>query len=258
MIFEDVNPVSQFVIGAKTKISFSVMPDELLALPVPVAPEDVEIEVTEAINPDETELTVDALSGPVPAGTPITLTTGTGANARSLTVFTTHSAWTNETVLKVAKVTAKQIQRAMKDPAATEFPTDATGTYVAMLVINGGTSAQKQIQNSNTETRTFSAEGMKFAEGVITGASWSISMDYNVLPLDPGFYRVNFATINALDGAHGWIWFEDPAPVGFDSGNGLNGLCQIENISQTNPADGIITGQSQFLGRGTPTQTSYA
>jgi hypothetical protein len=248
-----------FLIGVKTKIFFTVMPDELLALPEIVPPTDVTFTTDAAIDVGDDEVALSAaLSKPVPAGTPISLTVGAGAAARTLTVFTSEHAKTGDEVLAVVPVTAKQIQRAMKDNAATQFPTAATGTYVAKLLLQGGTSAQKTIENQDTDTQMFASEGLSFRSGVITSANWNISYDFNVLPLDPGYYRLNWSTINGIGGAHGYVWFEDPAPQGYDTGNSVAGLCQSQNINQTNPADGIITGQSQLLGRGTPKFGSYA
>ena len=98
------------------------MPEELLALPNLQAPVDVPIVVGSAIAPLDAALTVTALPGPIPAGTPISLTTGTGATLRTLTVFTAAHAGTNATTILIEPVSALQIQKAMKDPGCDRFP----------------------------------------------------------------------------------------------------------------------------------------
>lgn len=247
-----------FIVGVKTKFYFSVMPDELLAADLIVPPTDVSITVSEVIEADEDELTVSVpLTGPIPAGTPIPLTVGTGAAARTLKVYTAAHARTGDTKLAIVPVTIEQIQRAMKSLTATDFATGSTGSYKAKLLLKGGTQSSKQIQNQNTETKIYQ-EGLAFNTGLITGAGWTVSYTSNVLPLDDGYYRMNYAGVNAIEGVHGYLWLEEPPPIGFSRGSGTAGLVQLENFNTELPADNLVTYTTSFLGRNAPALTPYS
>ncbi|MBD2018663.1 hypothetical protein H6F43_00500 [Leptolyngbya sp. FACHB-36] len=247
-----------FVIGVKTKLFFTVMPEELLVADLIVPPTDVNITVSEVIEADEDELTVSApLTGPIPAGTPIPLTVGTGAAARTLKVYTAAHARIGDTKLEIVPVTINQIQRAMKSASATDFATGSTGTYKAKLRLQGGTTSSKQIQNQNTETKIYQ-DGLAYNTGLITGAGWTVPYTSNLLPLDDGYYRLNYAGVRAIEGIHGYLWLEEPPAVGYTRGNGIAGLVQLENFNTELPSDGIVSFQTQFLGRGEPALTPYS
>jgi hypothetical protein len=236
-------PNLAFVIGVQTKIYFTVMPDELLALPELTAPVDVPITTTGAIVALDPAVDVTALAGPVPAGTPIALQVGTGNTATKLTVYTAAHAKTGDTELAIL-------------PAAGALATAATGTYKAKQLLSGGTTSSRQIQNQNTETDVYQ-EGLAFKSGIVTGASWNISYTANALPLDDGYYRINYAGVNAIAGAHGYIWLEEPKPAGKTKGATTRGLVQLENFNSEFPAAGIVTFTTNFLGRGIPTFEPY-
>ncbi len=233
---------TNFIIGNKTKFFFTVMPDELLALPEVVPPVDVPITVSEAIEIAEVELTVGALTGPIPAGTPIRLTVNGGATpADRLTVYTTQHAKTGDNVLEI-------------EPAQKALTTGAIGTYTAKLLLIGGTTSSKQIQNQNVESKIY-GDKLTYTTGAITSATWMVDYTANVLPSDDGNHRVEYAAVHAVEGVHGYLWLEQPAPVGYAKGKVIEGLVQLENINDTMPADNIVTFTTKFLGRGTPKTT---
>lgn len=85
---------NNFVIGVQTKISFGIMPGESLAADNLTAPPNVLATVNGAVTANAVQITVDALSGPIPAGTPlrfgvatvVDLTAGAAIGAVSLAV----------------------------------------------------------------------------------------------------------------------------------------------------------------------------
>lgn len=233
--------MSNFVIGNKTKIFFSVLPDSLLD--APVAPTDVTITLSAAATLGAISLLVTALSGPVPAGTAIVLTSGSGGSAVKTTVYTTESAKAGATALKV-------------EATSGAIASGATGSYKAMLLLVGGTTSDEQIQANDQEVTVY-GDDLGFSTGIVTKANWSISYSFNVLPSDLGYARLVYAAQNAVKGIHAWVRKEDPAPAGYTTGEIIEGLCQVTDFSKSNPADGIITGKCTFKGRGTPTLSHY-
>jgi len=232
---------NNFVIGNKTKIYFTVMPDSLLD--TPVAPTDVTITTSAAATSGATSLAVTALSGPVPAGTAVVLTSGSGGSAVKTTVYITEHAKTGDTSLAV-------------EATSGAIASGATGQYKALLMLQGGTTSDENIEANDQQVTVYGDE-LGFATGIVTGASWSISYSFNVLPSDLGYFRLAYAAQNAVKGIRGWVRKEDPAPAGYTSGEIIEGLCDVTGFSKSNPADGIITGQCTFTGRGTPTLKHY-
>ena len=231
---------SNFVIGNKTKLYFTVMPGSLLALDTPTKPTDQTITLTAAADVADEELTITALTGPVPAGTAIKLTQSTN----TFIVYTTADAATGATSLPVEALTVA-------------IPSGATGQYKSMLLLQGGTTSDEQIQATDQEVTVY-GDDLGFSTGIVTKASWNISYSFNVLPSDLSYFRLAYAAQNAVKGVRGWIRKEDPAPAGYTSGEIIEGLCDVTDFSKSNPSDGIITGKCTFKGRGTPTLNHYA
>lgn len=230
---------SNFVIGNKTKIYFTVMPESLLALDIPTKPTDVTITTTAAGDAADETLTVTALTGPVPAGTAIRLAETTN----TYTIYTTADAELGATSLPV-------------EALAEAIPIGATGQYKAMLLLQGGTTSDEQIQATDQEVTVY-GDDLGFSTGIVTKASWSISYSFNVLPSDLSYFRLAYAAQNAVKGVRGWIRKEDPAPAGYTSGEVIEGLADVTDFSKSNPSDGIITGKCTFKGRGTPALAHY-
>lgn len=219
-------PALNFVIGNKTAFYFSILPDEILNADEMVAPSNVNITLTAAGVLNATTLAVGALSGPVPAGTAIPLTDGVAPNIDKYVVYTTEHAATGDTSLAVEAL-----------PSA--IPATATGTYVGMLLLVGGTTSDEQIQAKDQEVFVYGDE-LGFSDGIVTGASWSISYTFNVLPSDLGYYRLSWAAQNAVRGFRCWVRKVDPAPAGYTQGESIEGLCDVTDFSKTNPADGTL------------------
>lgn len=232
-----------FVIGNKTKFSFTILPGSLLD--TPVAPTDVTITVDvpgvgSNVAVGSTTLPVTALTNPVPAGTPIPLTSG----ANKYLVYTTDHAKTGDVELKIEATTVA-------------IPDGAQGQYIALLLLVGGTTSDEQIQATDTET-TIYGDDLGFSTGIVTKASASISYSFNVLPSDPGYFRLKYAAVNAVRGMRGWLKKEDPAPSGYTKGESIEGLVDVTDWSTSNPSDGIITGKCSFKFRGAPSIKHYA
>lgn len=235
-----------FVIGNKTKIFFSILPESLLA--APIAPSDVNIVVDvpgtgSNLAVGAKVLPVTALTNPVPTGTPIVLKDGTGVDAPTFLVYTTASAKKGATEIAIEATTVG-------------IPDGATGTYTAMLLLEGGTTSDEQIQAQDTESMVYNDE-LGYSTGQVTKATWMISYSFNVLPSDIGYARLSYAAIHAARGIRGWVRKEDPAPAGYTKGEVIEGLCDVTDFSKSNPSDGIITGKCTFKGRGAPSQKHY-
>lgn len=212
-----------FVIGNQTKFFFSILPASMLDNPA--APTDVTITVdvpgsggSVAVN--ATAIPTVALSNPVPEGTPIPFVAG-GA---TYWAYTTLSAAAGATSLTV-------------EPLLVAIPDGAQGVYTAMLELIGGTTSDEQIQAQDQETMVYGMP-LGYSTGIVTKASWNLSYTFNVLPSDPGYFRLAYAASHAVGGVRGWVRKEDPAPSGYSHGERIEGLCDVTDFSKTNPADG--------------------
>lgn len=212
------NSSSNFVIGNKTKIYFSVMPSQLLDNPV--APSNVNITTTALAAINATTIAVSALSGPVPAGTPIKLTSG----QTSVWVYTTESKAAGAISLAVEALTAA-------------VASGSTGTYTALLELVGGTTSEESIQSTDQEVTVY-GDDLGYSTGIVTRANWQISYTFNVLPSDAGYFRLAYVAQNAVQGVRGWIRKADAPPAGYSTGETIEGLVDVTDFRKTNPADG--------------------
>lgn len=232
-------PSQNFVIGNKTKIRFTVMPDSLIDNPA--APADVTITTSGSASSNATTIPVNALSGPVPAGTPLKFTK---SGQPDVIAYTTASAATGATSLIVEALSGA-------------IATASSATYTALLLLVGGTTSDENIQSNDQEV-TIYGDDLGFSTGRVTAATWQVTYGFNVLPSDPGYFRIAWAARNAVNGALGWLKKEDQAPSGFTNGESISGLVAVTDFSKTAPSDGIITGSVTFKGRGAPTIAHYS
>jgi hypothetical protein len=163
-----------------------------------------------------------------------------------VTVYTTADAASGATAISIEAQTGR-----------TTIASGGFGVHRGLVLLEGGTTSNQQMQSTDTETRVYGTK-LPYSTGTVTGASWQASYTTNVLPTDIGFFRLKYAAVNALDGVRGWVNKMDPVPTGFTQGDAIQGLCDVTDFQQTNPADGIITATCTFKGRGTPTITHAA
>lgn len=142
-------------------------------------------------------------------------------------------------------------------PVAVQIPNGAIALHQGLVLLQGGTSSEESISADDTETQVY-GEGLTYSTGVVTGAGWEVSYEFNVLPTDPGYGRLAYAAQQAIGGVYGWVRKVDPTPAGKTSGETIEGLVQITDFSKSNPAGDIITGSLTFKGRGTPTLAQAA
>jgi hypothetical protein len=301
-----------FVIGNQTQIYFGILPNDSLTAAVVAAPPNVTITTSSVANSGTATIAVSALSGGVPAGTPlafapvVTVTLSSQATAAatslacsalsagipagSLIYFQTGSIIAKTTAVANSAAVSISVEPLSATIASGQVGyyfsatptiayttasanTGATGLVVetlsatiasgsvalhrGLILLIGGTTSEEQIQSNDTETNIYGT-GLNYATGKVTGASWSISYSFNVLPSDPGYFRMAYAATNAISGIRGWVKKVDPAPAGSTTGDTIEGTCDVTDFNKSNPADGIITGQCTFRGRGKPTLSHYA
>jgi hypothetical protein len=228
-----------FLIGNKTKVYFTILPDALYD--EPVEPQDVILTTSAIVTTASTSVAVSALSGPVPRGTPLTFKK---SGSPDVVVFTTASAKTGDTSIEVEETTV-------------EIASDAVANYKALLLLVGGTTADEAIQSNDTETMIFGDE-LNYSTGVVTGASWTISYQCNVLPVNHGYLRLAYAATYAVDGVLGWVKKEDQAPKGYTKGDSISGVVSVLNLNKTNSAESIVTASLELKGRGSPIISRYS
>jgi hypothetical protein len=228
------------------------------------------ITLSAAANPGASSLTVTALSAAIPAGSviyfgfgkrAILVTANAASGATSIQVKPLTKAlanasegyfYANALVTVTTSTHAKTGDISLSIQSLTAaIPNGAIGLHQGLITLQGGTTSSQQIQASDTETTVYGDE-LTYSTGVVTKASWQVSYSYNVLPTDFGYRRVTYAAQNAIGGVRGWVRKEDPTPAGAAAGEIIQGVCDVTDYQKTNPADGIITGQLTFKGRGTP------
>lgn len=232
-----------FVIGNKTKFYFTILPASMLDAPAVPSNVTVTVDVPgvgSEVAANATTIPCTALSNPIPQGTPLQFISG----GVKVWAYTTASAIAGAVSLAVEALSAA-------------IPDGAQATYTAMLELVGGTTSDEQIQGNDTTTTVYGDE-LGFETGVVTKASANISYSFNVLPSDPGYFRLKYAAVHAVQGIRGWVRKEDPAPSGYENGESIEGLVDVTDWSTSNPADNIITGKCTFKFRGAPTIKHYS
>jgi hypothetical protein len=135
-------------------------------------------------------------------------------------------------------------------PAAIEAA--ATATFPLQLLAR--TAANISSGSSDTTTTTFDTDG--YADGLVTGLNYSVSIPGNFLTQDAGWLTC-FSAQNEFDEV--WLKVELPAPP---SGNYTKGFIFEGAATVTtnidDPADGIITAPIDAVFRGKPTITPPA
>ncbi len=139
-------------------------------------------------------------------------------------------------------------------PLDETIPTGAIALHRGLLLLQGGTDAKEDIKTGEESSPMFGQEG-GYESGVATSSKWSISYDAMALPVEPGFYRLSYAAINASDGVYAYVVKEDKAPSGFVNGERFEGICQVMGRSKKNPAKGSVTFSTTFSGREKPIST---
>lgn len=132
------------------------------------------------------------------------------------------------------------------DPAAPAPPATLTPLV-------GGTSADENIGANNTESVTFGDE-TGYSNGLVTSQTWSISYQFNILPGDPGYSALAKAAASATTSTL-WVRKEDSSSPGVTTPRRIEGIVSITDWSTTSPADGIVSGNTTFTGRGAPVIT---
>lgn len=245
-----------------------------IGTPLKFAPVTV-ITLTAASAVGDTTLDVDALTRALPAGAKIVfpgvtakLTAGAAIGATSLQVraltaaltsgatgnytdpkgklaYTTAHALTGDTAISVA-------------PLKEAIPNATVCAHQGLLLLQGGKTSDEQINNKDTQSIVYSADGLGYADGLITGADWKISYSTNYLPIDPGYQRLRYAAENAIGGVRGYVRKIDPAPEGATVGNSIEGLVDLGTFSVSNPAENIMEVKTDFIGRGSPITNAYS
>lgn len=124
--------------------------------------------------------------------------------------------------------------------------------YTAKLRLLGGTSTGFNLNPNRTGIQVFEDEG-GYEDGVITNATWEAPWSGNYLVDDESYERIKFATRRSpVDNREVYLWSEKPAPVGKTTGETDKGATLVTALSESLPADGVLTSSWTFSGQGTP------
>lgn len=227
-----------FQIGAGDKVKLYVA---LLPLGSRTEPIDVEdITASAGITANATTVTVDALTGAIAGGTPLTFDNGTAKQV----VYLATDAKVGETVLKI-------------EPNLTALVGTSTANYIVKSRLLGGTQLNANINANRTNVLVFE-DPLGYEDGAITSQSWELPWTANLLTDDEAYRRVSYAATQAVAGREVYIWQQDPPPAGYATGDGLKGACVVMNLQKNLQSNAICTVQMQFMGQGSPTITRYS
>ena len=124
--------------------------------------------------------------------------------------------------------------------------------YKAKLRLLGGTSTGFNLNPNRTGIQVFEDEG-GYEDGVITNATWEAPWSGNYLTDDESYERIKFAARRSpVDNREVYLWSEKPAPVGKTTGETDKGATLVTALSESFPADGVLTSSWTFSGQGTP------
>lgn len=227
-----------FVSGGGDKVKLYVA---LLPLGDRTEPQDVIVETTQSFVTGATSINVDAITGSIAAGTPLTFLYGVG---KKTTVYLKEDASSGEDTLLI-------------EPAIAGADVGAVAEYKAKLRLLGGTQMSVQTNAQRAETMVFE-DPLGYGDGVITKQSWQIPWTANLLADDEAYRRVYFANITAVSGREIYVWQQDPPPAGYTKGDGIKGTAVVSNFTKQMNADAIVTFNCEFMGQGAPAFIRYA
>lgn len=118
--------------------------------------------------------------------------------------------------------------------------------------LNGGTQAGFSINADVTESTVFE-DALGFADGVVTSQSWEVPWTANILAGDAGHSIVKNAAENAVGGEYVGVTVVVKDSDGGTQISKLDGSAIVTNYSEDYPADGILTYNCTFTGKGAPT-----
>lgn len=158
---------NNFVLGVQTKIYFGIVPAETLALETPTAPPDVLVTMGAAANAGAGSLTVSALPGPLPPGTPL-------AFAPAVVVDPTASAIVGATSLTVTALTAD-----IPAGATIYFDFGRTRVRTTAAAASGATTISTRPLTkaiADTQTGYYFSEAFKYAYTTASAATGATSV----------------------------------------------------------------------------------
>lgn len=241
--------------GSQTRVFFGIMPQESLLLyestKIMVPPPNVVVTLSAAatiataaqITAGFQPLAVTALTGPIAAGTPLVFRSGT----LTFYVYLVGDAKTGDISLRVS-------------PLEVAIPTAAVAQHRGIIQMVGGTAANGKIEVEDESVMVFtdkplglvSDELSGFMDGSAKSAKWSLDYESNCDPTDPTLGRLTYAGLNATNGVKAYVRKMNQPPVGYQTGDTLEGFVSVMGYEETNSADGIIKIKATLMGRGAP------
>jgi len=180
-----------------------------------------------------TTITVAALDEPLAASAenPVFLAFEDAVDGSDRFVVVTAPADAGDTTLTVAP-----LKRAIAPASTAIFP----------VKLQARTSADIATSTTDTTSTTFDSEG--FADGVVTGAGYTISCGGNLLQLDAGYRTCLHAFQNFREIQ---VRIQLPSPgAGYTKGYVYTGVAAVTDIPTTTPSDGLITNPIALVVRG--------
>ncbi|QLE42213.1 hypothetical protein FD723_18510 [Nostoc sp. C052] len=226
-----------FQVGAGNKVKLYVA---LLPLGDRTEPEDVSITAASGITSAATSVTVTALTGAIAGGTPLTFDNGTA----TLTVYLSKDAKAGDTTLHIEATTAA-------------LTGSSTADYTAKLRLLGGTQLSVDLNADRADVLVFE-DLLGYKDGAITGQSWQLPWQANLLSDDEAFRRIFYAASQAVSGREIFVWQQDPPPNGYAVGDGLKGAAVITNFQKQMNSTAIVTTSFTLMGQGSPTITRFS
>lgn len=127
----------------------------------------------------------------------------------------------------------------------------------AFVRLRGITTSDYAIDDTETELTTVTYESvdeMTWGDGEITSKRWSLPFTANFRPDDAGYRIIAGA---ARTGDNVYIVTQEPNEAG-DIAESNAGVAGVTGFRKTRPADGIITVNGTFTGRGAPEAPFFA
>lgn len=193
---------------------------------------------------------------------PATITVGTGGAATGATTIPITAPGVTIPRGTLLKNGSKEVFIAETvDPTDTSITSDPlpaaliagdTFSFDKLWRLLGGTQSEFQINEQQQEAQTYEAGG--WSDGKITGAAWVMPWQGNFRPDDPAWKAIKNAALNFTE-----VWVARYLPRE-DGSLALvqEGVASIGGYRDTGPANGIVTAQWNFIGRGKPTVTEVA
>ena len=194
-------------------------------------PTNQNIRLTAGVKEGDSSIEVERLSQPVAGGMPLVF------SAVGVTLYVAEDVAAAATKIKIK-------------PAAADIANSEIAEDTGKVRLIGGINREITINGNGRNSAIVKTNSSGYLDGGISNNSWEINLKGNILKDDIGFHIISYGAFHAAEGRELFFWQEDFASIEGSFGNKFKGVVAVTKLHKNYPADGIITFNATFTGKG--------